>query len=298
MRAALAALVVLATLPYLTLKALWLTGHPLGVLDPAFLASPGLPAANLATAGLDLVAVVLAVLLASRLRPPAWTVLLPGWVGSGFLAPVVLTTVPGLLLEGPAGPEPLATWVKPLVYGGFTLQGVGLMGLLALHTTRRWPDALRPGAPVGWARTVVALATLPVALVAGLELAEALGSTAGLPAGATWSAASALVGVVKAALALGAVLGGLLVVRGRRTRVTVAVGVVGSATLFSWGLYGTAITVGGTVFAASTPLDGLASLTSLLTGLVVGTALLGTLAQPAPAGASTTSASKQVRSPV
>ena len=289
MRTALATLVVVATLPYLTLKALWLTGHPLGVLDPAFLASPGLHVANLATAGMDLVAVLLAVVLATGVRPPAWTVLLPGWVGTGFLVPIVLTTAPGLLLGGPTGPEPLAAWVKPLVYGGFTLQGVGLVGLLAVHALRRWPDAVRPGLAVGWARTVVALAVLPVVGVAGLELAGTLGSTSG--------AASALVGVVKAALAVGAVVGGLAVTRGRRTRGTVAAGVVGSATLFSWGLYGTATTVGGTVFAASTPLDGLASLAALLSGLVVGTALLGTLAQPA-SSASSTSASKQVRSPV
>jgi hypothetical protein len=302
MRTALATLVVLATLPYLTLKALWLTGHPVGVLDPAFLASPGLHAANLATAGMDVVAIVLALVLASGTRrPPAWTILVPGWVGVGFLVPIVLTTAPGLLLDGgvAAGPEPLAAWVKPLVYGGFTLQGVGLVGLFGRYALGRWPSVVGDGAAVPWARTVVRLATVGVGLVAVVQGAQAVGLL--LPDGASWSASAALVAVVKAVLAVGAVVGAHAVTAGRRTRGAVVAAVAGSASIFSWGLYGTAMTVTGSVFAASSPITGASSLLALLAGLVVGTALLGALAQaPAdPTGeASSTSASKQVRSPV
>ena len=69
--------------------------------------------------------------------------------------------------------------------------------------------------------------------------------------------------------------------------------------MFSWGLYGTVMTAGGTVFAASSPLSGLGALVALLSGLVVGLAVLGALAQTAGSeGASSTSASKQVLSPV
>ncbi|WP_433798797.1 hypothetical protein [Actinomycetospora sp. CA-084318] len=298
MRTALATLVVVATLPYLTLKALWLTGHAVGVLDPAFLASPGLHAANLATAGMDAVAILLAVVLASGTRrPPAWSVLLPGWVGSGFLVPIVLTTAPGLLLDGgvAGGPEPLATWVKPLVYGGFTLQGIGLVGLFAGYAWRRWSPA--PGrVAVGWARTLVRLAAVGATAFAVVQLAQAAGLVTD---GGPWTASSALVAVVKAALAVGGVIGAHEVAAGRGRRGHLVAAAVGSASMFSWGLYGTVMTAGGTVFAASSPLSGLGALVALLSGLVVGLAVLGALAQTAGSeGASSTSASKQVLSPV
>lgn len=297
MRTALATLVVLATLPYLTVKGLWLTGRPVGVLDPAFLSAPGLHTANLATAGMDLVAILLALVLASGTRrPPAWTILLPGWVGAGFLVPIVLTTAPGLLLDAGAmsGPEPLAAWVKPLVYGGFTLQGVGLVGLFGRYALHRWASALAPAGAVPWARTVTALAAAPAALVAAFQVTQACGLL--LPAGGAWTASAALVAVVKAALAAAAVGGARAIATGRRGRGALVAAAAGSSSLFSWGLYGTAMTVSGSVFAASSPVTGLASLLALLTGLVLGTAVLGALAQPS--SASSTSASKQVLSPV
>ncbi|MCD2190923.1 hypothetical protein [Actinomycetospora soli] len=297
MRTALATLVVVATLPYLVLKALWLTGHAVGVPDPAFLASPGLHAANLVTAGMDAVAILLAVVLASGTRrPPAWSVLLPGWVGAGFLVPIVLTTAPGLLLDGgvAGGPEPLAPWVKPLVHVGFTLQGIGLVGLFAGYAWRRWaPTAGRVALP--WARTVVRLAAVGAAGFAGVQVAQAAGL---VPDGGPWSASAALAAVVKAALAVGGVVGAHEVTAGRGRRGHLVAAAAGSASMFSWGLYGTVMTAGGTVFAASSPVSGLAALVALLTGLVLGLAVLGAVAQPAVSEVSSTSASKQVRSPV
>jgi hypothetical protein len=51
---------VAATLPYLTLKALWVSGGTIGMADPAFFADPAYLAGNLVTMGMDAVVVLLA----------------------------------------------------------------------------------------------------------------------------------------------------------------------------------------------------------------------------------------------
>src|ERR1041384_23101 len=86
------AAVIVGTLPYLTLKLLWLTGSTVGLTDPAFADDTSLHYLNLATAGMDLVAVLVALALTQNwgLRLPAWLVLLPIWIGTGFLAPILL----------------------------------------------------------------------------------------------------------------------------------------------------------------------------------------------------------------
>lgn len=294
-------------MPYLVLKILWLSGHPVGVVDPGFLHAPGIVAGNVVTAGLDAVAVLLAVVLARRgVRPPAAAVVLAGWVGAGLLVPVALAELPAIVLDALAGttatgPEPLAGWVRPLVYGGFTLQALGLVSLLGLHARERWASALEDTAPLPWARTVTALAAVPALLLVAVDLAHAAGWTGGLPVGAHWSPGAAVVALVQSGLALGGVIGTRAVAAGRRRPALVATAAVGSGSLFGWGLYGTVMTVGGTVFGATTPLSGLSALVGMLAGLALGFAALAALAQPRPAGSdasSSTSASKQLWSPV
>ena len=305
----LAVTVVVATLPYLTLKLLWLGGSTVGVTDPAFLAAPGIVAGNAVTAALDAVAVVLAVALArDRLRPPAVVVLATGWVGSGFLLLVAVSTPLAVLIAlaggGPvlAGPEPLATWVRPLVYGGFTLQGVGLVGLLAGHAIGRWPAAsarTRTGS-TPLARTLV-LGAAPLLLVAAAHESAAAVGAAG-----PWTAEGALVAGLRAGALVAAVVGGVRVTRGGGTAAVVAAW-AGTGTAVAWGLYALVTTLAGTVFAGPPdPVGHLADLAQTLGGLVTALAVLGVLtarvaADPDRAqdvGGSSTSASKQVRSPV
>ena len=307
-RPVLAGLVVAATLPYLALKILWLTGHPVGVVEPGFLHAPGILVGNVVTAALDGVAILLAVVLArAAVRPPGWIVVLTGWVGAGLLVPIAFVELPAILADalvgtGGAGPEPLAGWVRPMVYGGFTVQALGLVALLGLHARARWARVLRPAAPLGWARTVTALATVPTGLLVVVDLAHAAGWTGGLPAGGSWSAGAAVVAVVQSGLAVVGVIGTRSVTAGRRSPALVAAAALGSGSSFAWGLYGTATTVGATAFAATTPLDGLATLIGMLAGLALGFAALGALAQvpsgPDAGPPSSTSASKQVWSPV
>jgi hypothetical protein len=130
--------VVVGTLPYLTLKALWLTGNTVGLTDPAFADDESLRLLNLATAGMDVIAIVLALALTQNWgqRLPSWLVLVPIWIGTGFLAPIVLT-VP--LIVGEHTTLPLEAWVQPVVYGGFAWQGVALLVAFVLYVRVRWP---------------------------------------------------------------------------------------------------------------------------------------------------------------
>lgn len=289
-RPLLAGLVVAATLPYLALKIVWLSGHSVGVVAPGFLHAPGIVVGNVVTAALDAVAIGLAVVLARRaVRPPAWIVLLAGWVGAGLLLPIALAELPAILADAvvgtrTAGSEPLAGWVRPMVYGGFTVQALGLVSLLGLHARSRWASALRPAGPLGWARTVTTLAGVATLLLVAVDLAHAAGWTLGSAPGASWSAGAAVVALVQSGLAVAGVVGTRAVAAGRRRPAGVAAAALGSGSLFAWGLYGTAMSVGGTVFAATTPLDGLCALVGMLAGLALGFAGLGSLARTCSPG--------------
>jgi hypothetical protein len=79
-------------LPYLALKVAWLSGNPIRFNDASLVAKRGMIAANAISFGMDFLAVGLALALTHRwgLRVPAWLLLFPMWVASGFLAPAVL----------------------------------------------------------------------------------------------------------------------------------------------------------------------------------------------------------------
>jgi len=137
-------LAIAGTLPYITLKVLWLSGSRVGLSDPSFGDDAVMHVANALTMGLDVAAIALALAFVTRwglgLRP-GW-VLFPMWIGTGFLAPIVLVVPLQVLVAPPAasGSElpPIADWVFALVYGGFVWQGIFLLTGFALHVRARW----------------------------------------------------------------------------------------------------------------------------------------------------------------
>ncbi|WP_316520482.1 hypothetical protein [Kitasatospora brasiliensis] len=188
---------VAATVPYLTLKTLWLTGHPVGTDDPA--AMDRLWLVNLLTVGMDAIAVALALAFVRPWgrRAPAGLVAFPMWVATGLLGTILVALPPYLLSLLLLGPESGSgdpddqgpgDWVFLLVYGGFAVQGVALLTAFALYARRRWAGLLRerigdlPDSPtLSVQRVLACVAGLLAAGVAAARAYWALGGTAGLP---------------------------------------------------------------------------------------------------------------------
>ncbi|MEV6905443.1 hypothetical protein [Amycolatopsis sp. NPDC051071] len=160
---------ILGTLPYLTLKASWVTGGDLGLRDPSFVDSGLMRFANLLTGGMDVVAVVLALAFTYSWgrRIPAPLVLFPIWIGTGLLAPIVLNlpVIVADLTKPELDEMPLENWVWAVVYGGFAWQGVLLLTAFVLYARDRWwfvvTGTVRPGS---------------IGVTGGLGIAAALGA--------------------------------------------------------------------------------------------------------------------------
>ena len=151
-------------------------------------------AANAISFGMDFVAMGLALTFAHRwgLRVPAWLVLFPMWVASGFLAPAVVVAPIAIITRAlAANPAPstnamLEPWVGRVVSASFAGQGAALIVAFVLYVRARWADLLRS------TTTAVAGATQPVQVIlanvaalmaviaGGLHVVWALGGTAGL----------------------------------------------------------------------------------------------------------------------
>ncbi len=247
-RRVVAAVAVLASVPYAVLKVAWLAGSSIGLSDDRLLHDPVMATANALTLVMMLAGGALAQALVRPfgLRLPAWLVLTPAYVGSGLLGGVLLAVPVQLLLfatgwgdaNGAAnvagGEGPIDSWVYLVVYTGFAVLGLCLFALFPGYARRRW---LRPG---GWLTPMsgwrgldrrergiaVALGLVMVALVvAGLAVS-------GLRGGA----------IDLSTLIAGAgCLAGLIMLAGRRPeRAGVAAFVLaftGSAVVATWGLY-------------------------------------------------------------
>ncbi len=279
------------TVPYLALKAAWLSGSTIGARDPAFLEDRSIVVLNGVTVILDLVVIALALALTQRWGRglPAWPILLPTWVGTGFLLPMVLAVLPATVFSlftapGPAGGPryPLEWWVQPVVYGGFAWQGVFLLLAFVLYARDRWSSAVedRGAAPAGahvpLLRVVAGGGVVLAALSAGLHLLNGALSGGAIAAG---------VETINAGLAVVGAAGVLALVRGtaRRRWLAATAAWIGSAAMFSWGLWAAVATMGATALSAGgAPLAGLAGLTGLLGGFALAVAGLLALAQPDP----------------
>ena len=169
------ALVVIAVVPYLGLKVLWLTGATVGVDDESVLTelhSTRMVVGNNVTIGLELLAVGLALALTSAWgrRVPAWIMLGLGAGATGLLAPILLGLPIGsvlqLLVDGEvhtAGMDHLSPWVFATVYGGFALMAAAISVLGWRYAATRWGHVLRqpPLPPSVWAVVAGALGLIP-----------------------------------------------------------------------------------------------------------------------------------------
>ncbi|SDH81596.1 hypothetical protein SAMN05192558_105182 [Actinokineospora alba] len=181
---------VAATFPYLALKLNWIFGGTVGVVGADM---DELLVANIATVFMDLIVLVTALALTRPwgLRLPAPVVIVPMWLASGMLAPIVLLAplLPTLLGDAPAGDAAfLRSWVYAVVYGGFALQGVLLMAAFVLYTRARWPQvwaARNTGAGDPLALGLAVVASVLALGVAAAYLSWAVGSTLGMPPGLT-----------------------------------------------------------------------------------------------------------------
>ena len=136
-------LAIAAILPYFLLKLAWLAGSTVGIATTSPIDADVLRGGNAVTMALEVVAafIILAFTHSWGLRAPAWLVLAPAWVGTGLLAPFILTG-PVVAGSGSAGDGSLEPWVGPLVYLGFGAQAVGIVVSFVLYVRARWPQAL------------------------------------------------------------------------------------------------------------------------------------------------------------
>ncbi|WP_405407933.1 hypothetical protein [Streptomyces decoyicus] len=288
---------VVACLPYLALKLLWVLGFDIGVIDPLRVSRATWVAGNAFTFLLDAVAAAVAHTLtrpAGR-RAPAWLLALPLWMASGLLLPLLTGLVGGSLtglVTGARNPlaagDFLAPWVFGVVYGGFLVEAVTLLGAFTVYAHQRWGGLLRRPLrtlPDTGTRAVQRIFLLPAAvLLAALGTVRILwgtGSTLGmaatdgqsrtvLTAAADWS--QGLYSVAGAAGLLLLVLPGLL--PRLRVRTALALAWSGSGAAFACGgclWLGQAVADGLSPGASAVPegLPGLLGALELCTGLVV-----------------------------
>ncbi|MEW5540158.1 hypothetical protein [Streptomyces cyaneofuscatus] len=256
------ALAVTACVPYVGLKLAWLAGSRAGIPDGSPLLDGGvvLAVGNAATVLMAGCVAVLALLLTRPwgLRVPAWLLVVPMWVASGLLLPV-MTAYPlqmavrllggdGGQTSGGAGDPFLDSWVFGVVYSGFIVQGIALGTLFALYAEERWghlwQGRLRdlPRTPSSPVLRVTAVAAALVALAPGLaHLLWAAGSTAGLDEGRVAERTSDfhVLEAVNALFVAVAVAGVLLLAFRRGGRLPLRVPLVlvwaGSAQVACWG---------------------------------------------------------------
>lgn len=202
-RTALRCVAIVACLPYIVLKAAWISGSHVGIPDGSSLLDhrTTMAVANGASVLMDSAVVVIALLLTQGWgrRVPAWLLALPMWVATGLLLPIMAGYPLQLLVrllggktvnKGDVGRPFLDEWVFGVVYTGFIIQGLALGTLFALYARDRWghlwQGTLRalPDSPTAPVLRAAALAASLLALMPGtLHLLWAAGSTAGLNEG-------------------------------------------------------------------------------------------------------------------
>ncbi|SDQ98276.1 hypothetical protein [Thermostaphylospora chromogena] len=278
---------VAAILPYLALKTVWSFGGTIGLADIGAADEDTLRALNLLTFGMDLVALVLALAFTRPwgLRLPVWLVILPMWVGTGFLAPIaILVPIQVLILgaEAETAGGPVQPWVYAVVYTGFVVQGLALMTAFALYARDRWPWLFVAG---GTARGATYSLQVVLAWGAGvfcvgigaLRLLWAFGGTVGLPGwlvaeyDATVRTQTGVFGL--ACLVAAAGLAGMLRGGPWPFWIPLAAAWGGAGVMFSWSIWSTALTLipnpfGGPVRLAAVP--ALTDLFATLAAVVVG----------------------------
>jgi hypothetical protein len=190
---------VLAAMPYLVLKTMWLAGSRVGFVSAQAAAEAGdlrHVIGNAVTIALVLLSFALALAWRSPAarRLPAALVLVPALIGTGLLAPIVAGVPLGFAIEAlVTGESPLAAAeglhpvVYAVVYGGFITVGAAHALLFAGYARDRWAPVLeRVRAPRGFfvAEASVALVLAGLAMGAwALGGPDVFGPAARGPAG-------------------------------------------------------------------------------------------------------------------
>ncbi|MGI5341928.1 hypothetical protein ACQEVS_33245 [Streptomyces sp. CA-181903] len=198
-RRLLARFAVVACLPYLTLKLLWVFGVDVGVRDLGNLSRGQWIAANAVTFGMDAIAALIAHVLT---RPGgrhvrAWLILFPMWVATGMLVSLMIALPVGQGVIAATGADNPATsndmlspWVFGVVYGGLCAEGLVLLAAFTLYADERWGALLRtrvrdltdPAGTQGMQRVLTGLALAFLVFSGAFRLLWGLGSDLGMNA--------------------------------------------------------------------------------------------------------------------
>lgn len=277
MQLTLSTVTILACLPYLVLKLCWLAGNHVGLTAVATDLGATLWVLNLGTLVMDAYAGFLAVAFVApwRERVPAVVMMFPLWIACGFLAVILVGAPIQLLLGGGTDVEggPAEAWVYAVVYPGFFLLGVGLLGNFAIDVWRR---RLRVRRRLDIAAPATVLTVLLALVVLTLVIAQ-LRAERAAP-------------VITPALGGCAVLVAAGVLLARRS-VSQWAGLLlwfGGAPLVSWGGYGAVLAVLPHSFAEGMAEQAVVGFLQLLLGSIAAVAvyrMLATSASGRPVGA-------------
>lgn len=166
---------IVAVVPYVALKLMWLNGSTIGTTSgagAAEMSNTRFVVGNVVTVALVLVALAFLIALTRpwARRVPAWLVLVLGAGATGLLAPTMLGVPLGLgvqlAVEGsvrPADDTGLAPWVFGTVYSGFGLLAVAMAVLVAAYVLDRWGHLVAepPRRPSSVATLAGAIGLLP-----------------------------------------------------------------------------------------------------------------------------------------
>jgi hypothetical protein len=285
---------IAATLPYLALKIAWLSGSRIGVHGDD-MDSGAMAGANALTLGMDAIAALIALALARPwgLRIPAWLLVFPMWVATGFLTPIVVSAPLEALAASLSGSGPthaqnadqIAGWVYAVVYSGFGVQGIGLLLGFVLHARARWGWAFTlrlhdlPQGTVFRTHRVIISGVAAFSMIPALwHLFWAAGGAAGRPGDErSWLIRLVTDGAFGLLLLAGAA--GMLVLAWRRdarpARAALVGAWLGTGTMFSWGMWWQLAAAISTPLTAGDDLRGLALLggAQMLAGAVLATVL-------------------------
>ncbi len=148
---------VAATVPYIALKVMWLSGSTIGMTSDAGateMSGTRFVTGNVITVLMMMAALafVIAVTRPRARRVPARLVLVLGAGATGLLAPILLGLPLGLVIQlaadgyvNPADETGLAPWVFGVVYSGFGLLAVAMAVLVAAYVLERWGHLMTTG---------------------------------------------------------------------------------------------------------------------------------------------------------
>ncbi|WP_328475095.1 hypothetical protein OHA21_17445 [Actinoplanes sp. NBC_00393] len=179
-----------AMAPYFVLKIFWtLDGLHGGGLHEGAWSHLTWAVINGLTVVMSGLAMLLGLALAQPwgLRAPAWPIVVPAWIGMGFLVPMI-PLIPFLALvntdTGDSGAAaPMSAWEIGLLSVSFAGFAVGVVLAAPFYAARRWPAAFHGTDLPARTGVLVTVARLAAALCLALglpQLAWALGATIGL----------------------------------------------------------------------------------------------------------------------